>query len=92
MTQVRSTRMWLGLALAAAVAWGVVPGAQVQLLLREKEAPPDGVWVDSLDLTGVALRAAAAPASPPPRRRLPPTRSAASRTLTPCRCSPTATS
>jgi alpha-galactosidase len=73
MTQVRSTRMWLGLALAAAVAWGVVPGAQVQLLLREKEAPPDGVWVDSLDLTGVALRAARGrggragePTSPPP--------------------------
>ena len=58
MTHVRSKRIWLAVALAAVVAWGVVPGAQDQIPLREKQAPPDGVWVDSLDLTGVPLRAA----------------------------------
>jgi alpha-galactosidase len=73
MTRGRSTRIWLGAALAIAVAWVVVPGAQDQAQLREKEAPPDGVWVDSLDLAGVPLRAARGgaaragqPATPPP--------------------------
>ena len=73
MTQSRSTRIWPAVALAAVVAWGVAPGAQDQLLLREKDAPPDGIWLDSLDLTGVPLRAARGrggragePATPPP--------------------------
>jgi alpha-galactosidase len=73
MTQVGSKRIWLGATLAAIMAWGVVSGAQDQLALREKEAPPDGVWLDSLNLTGVPLRAprgrggrAGEPATPPP--------------------------
>jgi len=67
-------RTGLAVALAAAVAFAAVaPAAQDQLVLREKEAPPDGVWLDSLDLAGVPLRAARGrggragqPATPPP--------------------------
>jgi alpha-galactosidase len=63
-----------GLAVALVAFVAVALAAQDQLALREKEAPPDGVWLDSLDLTGVPLRAARGrgagragqPATPPP--------------------------
>jgi alpha-galactosidase len=70
-----SKRLWLGVALAAVVAFAVTPRAQDRVVLQQKDAPTDGVWVDRLDLTGVPLRAgrgrgaagrAGQPATPPP--------------------------
>jgi alpha-galactosidase len=71
------TRTGLGIALASFVALvAAVTGAQDQLALRGKDAPPNSVWIDALDLTGVPLRAprgrggagpqAAQPVTPPP--------------------------
>ncbi len=76
MKTVRITLATVVAAGLAAFVWTAFVGAQEAAALQQKDAPPDGVWISSLDLSKVALRpartrarpraGAAQPATPPP--------------------------